>query len=207
MRSARLVLLVLCFISLSILWLLDPDRSLEWELTRATEQYMVELGLTPTHYTILVADDVTEGAAVMRKATSPGRVLAMFLYDLEYMSQYPPNLRKVIVAHEVGHLAPICNAPSDRLSQELCADYVSLVLVPYKDVLVAMAWHLAYPSSPVVEAEFRLRLQAVLSYAQRPPTDPGINFVEKVSPDWWDRSERKEVNLNSFGSGIYQRSR
>ena len=87
------------------------------------------------------------------------------------------------------------------------SDYVSLVLVPYKDVLVAMAWHLAYPSSPVVEAEFRLRLQAVLSYAQRPQAEPSINLVEKVSPDWWDRSERTEGNLNSFGGGIYQRSR
>jgi len=207
MRSARLVLLVLCFVSLSMLWLLDPDRALEWELTRTTEQYMVELGLTPTHYTILVADDVTEGAAVMRKATSPGRVLAMFLYDLEYMSQYPPNLRKVIVAHEVGHLASICSAPGDRLSQELCADYVSLALVPYKDVLVAIAWHLAYPSSPVVEAEFRLRLQAVLSYAQPPPTEPSINLVESASPDWWGRSEGREGNLNGFGGGVHHRSR
>jgi len=207
MRAAQLVILVLGFVSLSVLWLLDPDRALEWELTRTTKQYMVELGLTPTHYTILVADDVTQGAAVMQKAISPGRVLAMFLYDLEYMSQYPPNLRKVIVAHEVGHLAPICNTPADRLSQELCADYVSLALVPYKDVLVAIAWHLAYPSSPVVEAEFRLRLQAVLSYAQRPPAEPSINLVEKVSPDWWGRSERKEGNLNGFGGGIYQRSR
>jgi len=119
----------------------------------------------------------------------------------------PPNLRKVIVAHEVGHLAPICNLPSDRLSRELCADYVSLALVPYKDVLVAMAWHLAYPSSPVVEAEFRLRLQAVLSYAQRPPTGPSFNLVGKVSRDWGDWSERKEGNLNGFGGGIYKRSR
>ncbi len=109
-----------------------------------------------------MADDVTEGAAVMREATFPGRVLAMFLYDLEYMSQYPPNLRKVIVAHEVGHLVPICNVPRDRLSREFCADYVSLALVPSKDVLMPMAWQLTSPSSPVVEAEFRLRLQAVL---------------------------------------------
>ena len=186
MRAARLVLLVLILVSVSLMWMLDPDRALEWELTSATERYMVELGLTPTHYTILVADDVTEGAAVMRKATFPGRVLAMFLYDLEYMSQFPPNLRKVIVAHEVGHLAPICNVPSDRLSQELCADYVSLDLVPYKDILVAMAWHLADSSSPVVEAEFRLRLHAVLSYAQPPATEPSFNLVGKVSPDWGD---------------------
>jgi len=168
---------------------------------------MVELGLTPTHYAIFVADDVTEGAAVMREAISPGRVLAMFLYDPEYMSQYPPNLRKVIVAHEVGHLAPICNTPRDRLSRELCADYVSLALVPYKDVLVAMAWHLAYPSSGVVQAEFRLRLQAVLSYAQRPPTEPSLNLFGKVPPDWWGWSEGKEGNLNGFGGRIYQRSR
>ncbi len=122
----------------------------------------------------------------MREATFPGRVLAMFLYDLEYMSQFPPNLRKVIVAHEVGHLAPICNVPSDRLSQELCADYVSLDLVPYNNVLVAMAWHLASPSSPVVEAEFRLRLHTVLSYAQPPATEPSFNLVGRVSPDWGD---------------------
>ena len=203
MRAARLVLLVLILVSVSLMWLLNPERSLEWELTSATERYMVELGLTPTHYTILVADDVTEGAAVMRKATFPGRVLAMFLYDLEYMSQFPPNLRKVIVAHEVGHLAPICNVPGDRLSRELCADYVSLALVPYKDVLVAMAWQLASPSSPVVEAEFRLRLQAVLSYAQRPPTEPRFNLAGKVSPDWWGWSERKEGNLNAFGGRMY----
>ncbi len=207
MRAARLVLLVLFLVSVSLMWLLNPDRSLEWELTSATERYMVELGLIPTHYTILVANDVAEGAAVMRKVTSPGRVLAMFLYDLEYMSQYPPNLRKVIVAHEVGHLAPICNVPSDRLSRELCADYVSLALVPYKDVLVAMVRHLAYPSSPVVEAEFRLRLQAVLSYAQRLPTEPSFNLVGRIPPDWWGWSERKEGNLNGFGGGIYQRSR
>ncbi len=207
MRTARLVLFVLFLVSVSLMWLLNPDRSLEWELTSATERYMVELGLTPTHYTILVADDVTEGAAVMRETTFPGRVLAMFLYDLEYMSQYPQNIRKVIVAHEVGHLAPICNVPSDRLSRELCADYVSLDLVPYKDVLVAMAWQLASPSSPVVEAEFRLRLQAVLSYAKRPPSEPSFNLVGKVSPDWWGWSERKEGNLNGFWGGIYPRSR
>ncbi len=92
----------------------------------------------------------------------------------------------MIVAHEVGHLAPICNVPSDRLSRELCADYVSLALVPYKDVLVAMAWHLADSSSPVVETEFRLRLHAVLSYAQRPPTEHSFNLVGKISPDWGD---------------------
>jgi len=206
-RAAPFVLLVLFLVSVGLMWLFNPDRSLEWELTSTTERYMVELGLTPTHYTILVADDVTEGAAVMREATFPGRVLAMFLYDLEYMSKYPPNLRKVIVAHEVGHLAPICNVPNDRLSRELCADYVSLALVPYKDVLVAMAWHLAYPSSPVVEAEFRLRLQAVLSYAQPPPTEPSFNLVGRIPPDWWGWSERKEGNLNGFGGGIYQRSR
>ena len=206
MRAARLVLFVLFLVSVSLMWLLDPGRSLQWELTSATERYMLELGLTPTHYTILVADDVTEGAAVMREATLPGRVLAMFLYDLEYMSQYPPNIRKVIVAHEVGHLAPICNVPGDRLSRELCADYVSLALVPYKDVLVAMARHLTSPSSAVVEAEFRLRLQAVLSYAQRPATESGFSLVGKVSPERWGWSERKEGNLNGFGGGIYQRS-
>ena len=130
MRAARLVLFVLFLVSVSLMWLLNPDRLLEWELTSATERYMVELGLTPTYYTILVADDVTEGAAVMREANFPGRVLAMFLYDLEYMSQYPPNIRKVIVTHEGGHLAQICNLPGDRLSRELCADYVSLGLVP-----------------------------------------------------------------------------
>ncbi len=97
--------------------------------------------------------------------------------------------------------------PGDRLSRELCADYVSLALVPYKDVLVAMALQLASPSSPVVEAEFRLRLQAVLSYAQRPPTEPSFNLVGEVSPDWWGWSERKEGNLNGFGGGIYPRSR
>ena len=203
MRAAPFVLLVLFLVSVGLMWLFNPDRSLEWELTSTTERYMVELGLTPTHYTILVADDVTEGAAVMREATFPGRVLAMFLYDLEYMSQYPPNLRKVIVAHEVGHLAPICNVPSDRLSQELCADYVSLDLVPYKDILVAMAWHLADSSSPVVEAEFRLRLHAVLSYAQPPATEPSFNLVGKVSQDGWGRSGRKEGHLNGFGGGIY----
>ncbi len=94
MRAARLVLFVLFLVSVSLMWLLNPDRSLEWELTSATEPYMVELGLTPTQNTILVADDVTEGAAVMREATFPGRVLAMFLYDLEYMSQYPPKPKK-----------------------------------------------------------------------------------------------------------------
>lgn len=207
MRAAQLVLFVLILVSVSLMWLLNPDRSLQWELTSATERYMVELGLTPTHYTILVADDVAEGAAVMRKATFPGRVLAMFLYDLEYMSQYPPNIRKVIVAHEVGHLAPICNVPRERLTRELCADYVSLALVPHKDVLVAMARHLAYSSSPVVKAEFRLRLQAVLSYAQRPPTEPRFNLAGKVLPDWRGWSEREEGNLNGFGGDIYQRSR
>ncbi len=207
MRAARLVLFVLFLVSVSLMWLLNPDRLLEWELTSATERYMVELGLTPTYYTILVADDVTEGAAVMREANFPGRVLAMFLYDLEYMSQYPPNIRKVIVAHEVGHLAPICNVPSDRLSRELCADYVSLGLVPYKDVLVAVARHLTFPSSAVVKAEFRLRLQAVLSYAQRPPTQPSLNLFGNVPPDWWGWSEGKEGNLNGFGGRIDRRSR
>ena len=207
MRAARLVLFVLFLVSVSLMWLLNPDRLLEWELTSATERYMVELGLTPTYYTILVADDVTEGAAVMREANFPGRVLAMFLYDLEYMSQYPPNIRKVIVTHEVGHLAQICNLPGDRLSRELCADYVSLGLVPYKDVLVAMARHLTFPSSAVVKAEFRLRLQAVLSYAQRPPTKPRFDLVGKVSPDWRAWSDRKEGNLNGFWGGVYPRSR
>lgn len=60
MRAARLVLSILFRVPVSLMWLLDPGRAPQWELISATERYMVELGLTPTHYTNLVADDVPE---------------------------------------------------------------------------------------------------------------------------------------------------
>lgn len=143
---------------------LVTSQPLEREVSHAVAAYLSQLNLAPTRYAVVVTEQVPEGAAVVHWVEASGQDGAVFLFERGLLLQLSSRERQVLIAHEVGHLAPECQKLGRRISQEICADVISLQLVPVDDVVAMLAKSIVlfpyYPS----QREFNYRLAVILQY-------------------------------------------
>ncbi len=118
---------------------LVTSQLLEMEVSQAVEEYLSQLNLAPTQYDIVVSDQVPEGAALAHWVEASGKDTAVFFFNRELLLQLSRRERRVLIAHEVGHLAPECQLLGRRIFREMCADVISLQLVPVDDVAALLA--------------------------------------------------------------------
>jgi hypothetical protein len=139
---------------------LVSSQPLEMEVSRTVEEYLLQLDLASTQYGIVVSDEVAQGAAVLHWVED-GEDSAIFFFDRRLFLQLSRRERRVLIAHEVGHLVPQCQLPGRRIYRELCADVISLQLVPVDDVAAMLAKSIVmFPDYPA-QQEFVYRLAAI----------------------------------------------
>ncbi len=130
---------------------------LEREVDRTVDEYLSQLKLASTRYVVVVANQELQGAAVLHWVEA-GKDSAVFFFDRELFLQLSRQERKVLIAHEVGHLAPQCHLGGSRIFRELCADRIASQLVPMEDVAAMLAKSIVmFPYYPAQE-EFMFRL-------------------------------------------------
>ena len=140
--------------------LLVTSQPMEMEVGRTVEEYLSQLDLAPTDYAIVVSDQVPEGAAVLHWVEA-GQDKAVFFFHRGLFLQLSRRERRVLIAHEVGHLASECQRAGTRISREICADRISLRLVPRDDVAGMLARSIVlFPYTPAQE-EFIYRFGVI----------------------------------------------
>ncbi len=118
---------------------LATSQTLKLEVSRTVEEFLSQLGLTPTRHAVVISDWVPEGAAVLHVVNAAGEDTALFMFERGLFLELTRRERRVLIGHEVGHLAPECQHLWVRIYRELCADEVSLRLVPVEDVLAMLS--------------------------------------------------------------------
>ncbi len=168
---------------------LATSQTLQIEVSRTVEEYLSQLGLTPKEYLIVVSDQVSRGAAVLYGRDASGHDSVTFFFNLKLLQKLSWGERRVLIGHEVGHLAPECRRLWERIYRELCADEVSLKLVPVEDVSAMLSKSIRmFPYYPARQ-EFVLRL--ALIQEMRPVASEGEPTVARSSgasarDDWMD---------------------
>ena len=145
---------------LALMTLLLFTSSLEREVDRTVDEYLSQLDLDSIRYVVVVANRELQGAAVLHWVEA-GKDSAVFFFDREHLLQLSKQERRVLIAHEVGHLAPQCQWGGSRIFRELCADRIASQFVPREDVAAMLAKSiLMFPYYPARE-EFMLRLAMI----------------------------------------------
>ncbi len=133
---------------------------LEREVDRTVDEYLSELNLASTRYDVVLSNQESQGVAVVHWVEA-GKDLAVFFFDRELLLQLSRQERKVLIAHEVGHLAPQCRLGGSRIFREICADQIASQLVPIEDVATMLAKSIfMFPYYPARE-EFMFRLAMI----------------------------------------------
>jgi Peptidase family M48 len=147
---------------------LVTSQSLEMEVSRIVEEYLSQVDLEPSQYEIVISDQVPEGAALVHWVEASGKDTAVFLFERELLLQLSRRETRVLIAHEVAHLALECQLQGRRIYQELCADVVSLKFVPVDDVAAMLAKSIV--SSPYYPAQRELIYRLGVIQANRTVT-------------------------------------
>ena len=141
----------------------DPHlihEPLEREVDRTVDEFLSRLDLDSTRYVVVVANRELQGAAVLHWVEA-GKDSAVFFFDRELLLQLSKQERRVLIAHEVGHLVSQCQWGGSRIFRELCADRIAFQLVPGEDVVAMLAKSvLMFPDYPARE-EFMFRLAMI----------------------------------------------
>ncbi len=140
---------------------LAPSQFLDSEVSNTVRDYLSRLNLSPTRYTTAVTDQVPEGAALEHWVDASGRDRAIFLFDRQFLLHLSSPERRVVIAHEVGHLVPECRLLRRRINQEICADLISLQLVPVDDVVALLTKAVAMFRSSSEQRAFTYRLERI----------------------------------------------
>ena len=145
---------------LALMTLLLFMSPLEREVDRTVDEYLSQLDLAATQYAVVVTHHESQGAAVLYWVED-GKDSAVFLFDRELLLQLSKQERRVLIAHEVGHLATECQLGGSRIFRELCADRIAAQLVPQEDVAAMLDKSaLMFPYYPARE-EFMFRLTMI----------------------------------------------
>ena len=140
---------------------LVTSQTLKVEISLTVEEYLSQLVVTPSEYFIVVSDQVSEGAAVLYETDVSGQDFAIFFFNLRLFQELSRRERRVLIGHEVGHLAPECQPLKKRIDSELCADRASLKFVSVEDVAAMLSksiWMFPYYFA---RQEFVLRLAVI----------------------------------------------
>ena len=168
---------------------LATRQTLKIEVSDTVEEYLSQLGLTPNEYIIVGSDQMSRGAAVLYERDASDHDFVTFFFNLKLLQKLSRGERRVLISHEVGHLAPECQRLWERIYRELCADEVSLKLVPVEDVSAMLSKSIRmFPYYPARQ-EFVLRL--ALIQEMRPVNREGEPTVARSSgasarDDWMD---------------------
>ena len=168
---------------------LATSQTLKIEVSDTVEEYLSQLGLTPNEYIIVVSDQMSRGAAVLYERDASDHDFVTFFFNLKLLQKLSRGERRVLISHEVGHLAPECQRLWERIYRELCADEVSLKLVPVEDGSAMLSKSIRmFPYYPARQ-EFVLRL--ALIQEMRPVNREGEPTVARSSgasarDDWMD---------------------
>ena len=104
---------------LALMTLIFFTSPLEREVDRTVDEYLSQLDLDSTRYVVVVANGELQGAVVLHWIEA-GKDSAVFFFDRELLLQLSKQERRVLIAHEVGHLAPQCQLGGSRIFRELC---------------------------------------------------------------------------------------
>ncbi len=168
---------------------LATSQTLKVEVSQTVEEFLSRLALTPTHHAVLISDYVPEGAAVVLLVNTAGEQTAIFMFERGLLLELTSRERRVLIGHEVGHLAQECHGLWERIYRELCADEISLKLVPVEDVSAMLSKSIRmFPYSPARQ-EFVLRLAMIQE--PRPVNKEEESTVSRASrasarDDWMD---------------------
>ena len=168
---------------------LATSQTLKIEVSRTVEEYLSQLGLTPDEYIIVVSDEMSRGAQVLYERDPSGHDSVTFFFNLKLLQKLSRGERRVLIGHEVGHLVPECQRLWERIYRELCADEVSLELVPVEDVSAMLSKSIRmFPYYPARQ-EFVLRL-ALIEETRRVKREeePTVARSKQASArnDWMD---------------------
>ena len=165
---------------------LATSQTLKIEVSRTVEEFLAQLALTPTHHAVVISDYVPEGAAVLQVVNTAGEDTALFLFERGLLLELTRRERRVLISHEVGHLAPECQPWKRRIYQELCADAVSLKLVPVEDVLGMLSKSIRMFPYYFSRQEFVLRLAVIQGKSSVGQAKPTVFRLSGVSAkDVW----------------------
>ncbi len=170
---------------LALMTLLLFVNPLEREVDRTVDEYLSQLDLASTRYAVVVAHQEPRGAAVLYWVED-GKDSAVFFFDRELLLQLTKQERSVLIAHEVGHLAPECRFGGSRIFRELCADRVASALVPIEDLEGMLSKSiLMFPYYPARE-EFMFRFAMIQEKRHIEEIEPTIaRLAELPSLDAW----------------------
>ncbi len=178
-------------LSLTLLTItLVSSQSLEIEVKHTVEEYLSQLNLAPTQVAVVVTDRVPEGAAVLYWIGPAGESTAVFFFERELLLELSEQERRVLIGHEVAHLVPECQLLwAARIYREICADLVSLKLVPVDDVEAMLYKSIRmFPYYPA-QQEFVFRLAAIQGNRRvSDEAEPTISRSSGSQPedDWMD---------------------
>ena len=153
---------------------LATSQTLKIEISRTVEEFLFQLALTPTHHAVVISDQVPEGAAVLHVVNTAGEDTVLFMFERGLLLELTRRERRVLIGHEVGHLAPECQPWKRRIYQELCADAVSLKLVPVEDVLGMLSKFIRMFPYYFARQEFVLRLAVIQKKSLVGKTKPTV---------------------------------
>ncbi len=172
---------------LDLITLLLFSSPLEREVDRTVEEYLSQLDLDSTRYVVVIAHRELQGAAVLHWVEA-GKDSAVFFFDRELLLQLSKQERRVLIAHEVGHLAPQCRLEGSRIFRELCADGISSQLVSGEDVAAMLAKSiLMFPYYPArKEFMFRLAMIQEQRRIREQIEDTTARSLELPSQDAWN---------------------
>jgi hypothetical protein len=167
---------------------LATSQTLEREVNLTVDEFLFQLFLTPTRHAVIISDYVPEGAAVLHVVTTSGEDTALFMFERGLLLELTKRERRVLIGHEVGHLAPQCQYLWERIYRELCADAVSLKLVPAKDVSAMLSKSIRmFPYYPARQ-EFVLRFAMIQERraANSEEEHTVVRSSETSRQDWMD---------------------
>ena len=172
---------------LTLMALIFFTSPLEREVDRTVGEYLSQLDLDSARYVVVVAHRELQGAAVLHWVEA-GRDSAVFFFDRELFLRLSKQERRVLIAHEVGHLAPQCRLGGSRIFRELCADRISSQLVPGEDVAAMLARSiLMFPYYPArEELMFRLAMIQEQRRIREEIEAPTARSSELSSQDAWN---------------------
>jgi hypothetical protein len=123
---------------------IDQAYEEEAELSFYVAEYMETLGMVAprVRWTVYMLDVLEHDTPALVKFWSAGNQwIVVFHFKYNYMAALTEMGKRVVVAHEVGHLTGRCMLLSTLSLQEICADLISAELTTPDAVLALLRFY------------------------------------------------------------------
>lgn len=139
---------------------LAQAQTLERELEVYVHEYMMELEmLTPrVRHMVFVLDQIEPDTVALVKFWQTGyQWVVIFTYQYDYINILTPRGKRVITAHEVGHLTGKCVMFNTLELKEICADMMSADLTSAEEVLALLRYfYRQWPGDPTMPGRIKV---------------------------------------------------